>query len=186
MRNRKLLIFFWIALFSISLHAVEIDRFVEVIPADVDYENEYVEEFSSKVYDLIQDAIANYIYKQKRVEDLYKVKENTLPQRKFSKRTEKFNEEIRKDAGAYMKRRGLDRLIVFDFSSKAVSSRLHKCKKRCALNVTVDFYSYDKQRQRLQKERQKWKLMYDVTTGLFANDSIKSVRDKTSKFLIQK
>ena len=185
---KKIVALFFIIVTAAS--AVELHRFVEVVPANVDYNDEYVEEFSSKVYDLFQDAIASYNNKQTVTSELYKVKENTLPEKKYAKRTKRLNKEVAKDPFAYMKRRNLDKLIVFDFISRKVSSKMRRCSKECSFDVKVMWYvnykngSIDKngkEKKKLKVERLSF--LYNVQTGLFSQTTVAMIRAKVARFL---
>jgi len=154
-------------------------NFVEVIPANINYKNESLADFSEYLYEAFQNAIAEYNYKQNSVETMVILKENTTPELKNKHRTVKFHSEVKKDAIAYINRRDLKNLIVLDFNSKKVAKALSRCKYECSISVNANLYN-----RRGVKDSKYLYLTYNGKAYLFNKKSKNAINSTVFELLV--
>lgn len=140
---------------------------IEIIPANIQYTNTTLADFSEYLYEQFHNAIADYNYAQDDVDSFLYVKENATPSAIYSDRIKNFHKEIGTNAYAYIQRRGLTHLIVLDFSSQTTLNRIQQSHQACTVDIYIAYY--DKNGSLKSKTLP---LRYNVVYGIFSKDSL--------------
>jgi len=117
---------------------------IEVIPADVTYSIENVNDFSELLFDAVLNAVAEYNFAQTEEEGVFAVTTGPTASAKYAKNIKNAHKKIKKDSLGYMKKRHLTKLITMDFNTKKVNNMMKKCKRKCKTQVNFTFYELDK------------------------------------------
>lgn len=125
-----------------------------LIPANVNYDKESVEEFSELIYDALANAIAEYNFSQKSTSDMYRIsdtaiivrdnkryKETLVGDKRFKKEIKESHHKIKKDYLSYMKKRHLQKLMLMDFSTSKILHVMRKSRGMWSVAISISQYS---------------------------------------------
>ena len=126
--------FFSLGLFLVALSA----QSIAIVPANINYQNEDLETLSDDLFTFINSAVVTHNSKQKSADFVLKVKNIATPTLKNSKLIAKVHKRaVKNNLTKLLKNKGIDLLLVSDFSSKKALSTIKKCKKVCKISATL-------------------------------------------------
>ena len=163
MRTLFLLLFLLASLFA--------EKNIEIIPANIKYEDTTLADFSEYLYEQFHNAIADYNYAQDDTAAFLYVKENATPRAVHAQRIRRFHKEIGSNAYAYIQRRHLTHLILLDFSSQTTLDRINQSHQACTVDVYVTYYN-----QYGAPKTKTLPLRYNVVYGIFSKDSLLTIQ----------
>ena len=127
-----------------SLLFSEVEKKIEVVPADINYKMEMAQEFSEILYDAVLNAIAEFNFTQKNRDEIYHISDKLLANKEYSKDIKEAHTEIKLNALAYMKKYNLTKIIVMDFSTNEIVQKLKNCSGTCKVKVSFMQYTLEK------------------------------------------
>ena len=123
----------------------DIEKRIEVVPADINYNVEIAEEFSEILYDAVLNAIAEFNFTQKNRDEIYHISDKLLASKEYTKEIKKAHREIKLNASEYMKKNNLTKILLMDFSTDKIVQKLKNCNGKCKVQVSFVQYTLNKQ-----------------------------------------
>jgi hypothetical protein len=151
---------------------------IAVIPANVNYDIDSVQEFSELLYDSVINAVAQYNFSQTNPSKMYQIRGPFLAEKKYAQRIKNFHIALRNNSSSLMLKHHLEKLLVMDFSTNQVRRLMRRCKHSC--NVTVSFTEYSLGKKPVSK---KVTYKYAADTCLLTDKSMNSLNESISSYL---
>ena len=137
--------FFLLLSLLISVSFANDYKRLAVIPANVNYSKESIEEFAEILHDTVVNAVAEYNFTQTTSSDMYELRGPLLAEKKYRTQIRNAHVKIKSDPVLFMQKHKLDKLLVMDFSSNRILRTVTRCRGLCSVKISFVEYAEGKE-----------------------------------------